>query len=135
MPPSPEGKAGGRPLRRFAPAPLGGEPRLPRWGRDPASAFSREASVRSAEGAAFRLLLFNHYKEVIDIGHLLEAFRRRLRARALYRIYVTDALYALCQFAGIALKGRYIDALRAPGAEGMALAQDRLRDMGIEVMK
>ena len=66
---------------------------------------------------------------------MIEALRRRRRAREMYRIYVTDALYALCGFAGIELKGRYIDALRENGAaDGAAASRRRLDDMGIEVV-
>lgn len=74
-------------------------------------------------------------KGAINMRQLLEKLRRRRRARALYRIYVTDALYALCGFAGIELKGRYIDALKAADkADGMALSRARLDEMGIEVV-
>ncbi|MBR2697894.1 MAG: hypothetical protein IKE76_04810 [Clostridia bacterium] len=68
----------------------------------------------------------------------LEARRRE----EMYRVYVTDALYALCGFAGIRLKGRYCDMVRAPGDggtertdRGMGTALDRLRDMDIKVVR
>lgn len=66
---------------------------------------------------------------------LLTYLRRRAREERLYRIYVTDALYALCQFAGIGLKGRYADAIRPSAPDGRALARERLESMGIEVIE
>ncbi len=41
-----------------------------------------------------------------------EKERRREEA---YRVYVTDALYALCGFVGIRLKGRYCELVRSEG--------------------
>ena len=68
-----------------------------------------------------------------------EAERRREEA---YRVYVTDALYALCGFAGIRLKGRYCDLVRAGesgdterSAGGMKAALERLGEMEIEVVR
>lgn len=74
----------------------------------------------------------------LGIGYLVEALMEaveRRRREALYRVYVTDALYGLCAFAGVRLKGRYADALRPPEArDGMALSVRRLEEMGIEVV-
>ncbi len=70
-----------------------------------------------------------------------EAERRREEA---YRVYVTDALYALCGFAGIRLKGRYCDLVRSEGtgdqartdgSRGMGTALERLGEMEIEVVR
>ena len=65
--------------------------------------------------------------------------RRREEA---YRVYVTDALYALCGFVGIRLKGRYCDLIRSEEAGdtgkpavGMGMALERLGEMEIEVVR
>ena len=81
--------------------------------------------------------------------------RRREEA---YRVYVTDALYALCGFVGIRLKGRYCDLMRSEEAGdtgkpaggmvrseeagdtgkpavGMGMALERLGEMEIEVVR
>ncbi len=77
------------------------------------------------------------------------------RREEVYRVYVTDALYALCAFVGIRLKGRYCELVRAERAEdterttgsasgdmertdgsgGMKMAIERLGEMEIEVVR
>ena len=73
----------------------------------------------------------------------VEAREARRREEA-YRVYVTDALYALCGFAGIRLKGRYCDLVRLEGTgdqdrtdgnKGMGTALERLGEMEIEVVR
>lgn len=83
-----------------------------------------------------------------------EACRREEAYREeAYRVYVTDALYALCGFVGIRLKGRYYDLVRSEGtgnkerttgslgstgsagAGGMKAALKRLEKMEIEVVR
>ena len=69
------------------------------------------------------------------------------RREEAYRVYVTDALYALCGFVGIRLKGRYCEMVRSEGtgdkekttgsagAGGMGAALERLEKMEIEVVR
>lgn len=77
-----------------------------------------------------------------------EACRREEAYREeAYRVYVTDALYALCGFVGIRLKGRYCELVRSEGngdkgkmtgsagAGGMGAALERLEKMEIEVVR
>ena len=71
----------------------------------------------------------------------VEAREARRREEA-YRVYVTDALFALCGFAGIRLKGRYCDLVRSEesgdtgkSAGGMGTALERLGEMEIEVVR
>ena len=83
-----------------------------------------------------------------------EACRREEAYREeAYRVYVTDALYALCGFVGIRLKGRYCEMVRSEGTgdkekttgsmgstgssgvDGIGAALERLEKMEIEVVR
>lgn len=78
----------------------------------------------------------------VTCGSMCGAGCEACRREEIYRVYVTDALYALCGFAGIRLKGRYCDLVRAEGpgnrehsGGGMGTALERLREMDIEVVR